>query len=236
MLSLQSEGCHNINLVTPTHFVPQIVQALVSAIPRGLNIPIVYNTSGYESTQIIRELEGVIDIYLPDLRYASDEAAKTLSKTGDYVKHARAAIKEMYRQAGDLKVSEDGIAQRGLIVRHLILPERLAGSRESLTWLAQEVSNSVTVSIMAQYYPAHRATRQENINRKITVAEYVEVVKLVNRLGLENGWFQEMESAETYVPDFERTEHPFENERKTRKLNPKSQENIQHTRNNNQTS
>lgn len=210
MLSLQQKGCHNINLVTPTHFVPQILKAMLSAIPQGLRIPIVYNSSGYESLSVIQALDGVIDIYLPDLRYASDEAALKLSKTTDYVEHSRAAIKEMYRQTGDLQTDAEGIARRGLIVRHLILPERLAGSEESLNWLAGEVSSSVTVSIMAQYYPAHRADEEMPLRRKITRTEYDEVVELINRLGLENGWLQEMESAETYLPDFEKNGHPFE--------------------------
>lgn len=214
MLSLQSEGCHNINLVTPTHFVPQIMQALLVAVPRGLYIPIVYNTSGYECLDVIEMLDNVIDIYLPDLRYASDTSAKALSKAPDYANYARTAIREMYRQVGDLQISEDGIAQRGLIVRHLILPVRLAGIHESLKWLAGEVSPSVTVSIMSQYYPANHAVNDKEINRKITPAEYDEVVELVNSLGLENGWLQEMESAGTYLPDFKQAGHPFEDKKR----------------------
>ncbi|MFH1381749.1 MAG: radical SAM protein [Chloroflexota bacterium] len=211
MLYLQNElGCHNINFVSPSHFVPQIVKAVLEAVPMGLRLPLVYNTGGYDAIETIRALDGIIDIYLPDLRYASNQWARKLSQAPDYVEHARAAIKEMYRQVGDLKVDDEGIAQRGLIVRHLILPERMAGSEESLAWLADEVSPQVTVSIMSQYYPAHRASRVPVLTRKISRSEYQEVVALVERLGLENGWLQEMAAAANYLPDFERNGHPFE--------------------------
>ena len=210
MLYLQDSGCHNINLVTPTHFVPQILRALLEAVPKGLNLPLVYNTSGYDSIDVIKMLEGIVDIYLPDLRYASGQAANEFSGTPDYPGRVRECIKEMYRQVGDLVVDETGMAQRGVIVRHLILPNRLAGSKELLTWLANEVSQSVTVSIMAQYYPAHQALSIPTLARKITLPEYREVVSLVNQLGLENGWLQEMEAAENYLPDFERGGHPFD--------------------------
>ena len=210
MLELQGKGCHNINLVTPTHFIPQILNALLWAIPRGLRIPLVYNTSGYEAVDVVQMLDGIIDIYLPDLRYASSETAKELSKTADYPIHAKKAIKEMYRQVGDLQLNKDGVAQKGLIVRHLILPERLADSKELLTWVAKELSPTVTVSIMSQYYPAHLSSSFASLKRRITAAEYQEVVEVVNDLGVENGWLQELEAAETYLPDFGRIEHPFE--------------------------
>ena len=210
MLELQGQGCHNINFVTPTHFVPQIVKAVLLAVPGGLKVPLVYNTSGYESVDVVKLLDGIVDIYLPDLRYTSDTIAQEFSQTPQYVMNARAAIKEMYRQVGDLQLDRDGIAERGLIVRHLILPERQAGSRESLKWLAGEVSPSVAVSIMSQYYPANRAAEIPGLCRKITADEYSEVVDLVNDLGMENGWLQEMEAAETYRPDFFKGEHPFE--------------------------
>ncbi len=210
MLYLQELGCHNINLVTPTHFVPQILRALLEAVPKGLSLPLVYNTSGYDSIDVIKVLEGIVDIYLPDLRYASGQTANEYSHTPDYLVNARQSIREMYRQVGNLVVDEAGVAQRGVIVRHLILPNRLAGSKESLTWLANEVSPAVTVSIMAQYYPAHQAMSIPALARKITLSEYREVVSLVNQLGLENGWLQEMEAAENYLPDFERGGHPFD--------------------------
>ena len=210
MLYLQEElGCHNINFVSPSHFVPQLVRAVVEAVRMGLKLPLVYNSSGYDSVATLKELDGVISIYLPDLRYASDEVARKLSHAPDYVARAREAIKEMYRQVGDLVVDESGVARKGLIVRHLILPNGLAGSRESLTWLVREVSRSVAVSIMSQYMPMHRARQIPGLSRKITVAEREEVLRLVDELGIDNGWLQEMGAAEEYLPDFEREGHPF---------------------------
>jgi len=209
MLYLQNLGCHNINLVTPTHFVPQILEAILEAVSLGLKIPLVYNTGGYDSLEILRELDGIIDIYLPDLRYASNEIAEKYSHAPDYVEVNRAAIKEMYRQVGDMRIDSEEIAYQGVIVRHLILPEKLAGSRESLTWLAEEVSPTITVSIMSQYYPAHRAHEFHELSRIINYQEYLGVKQLVERLGLENGWLQEMDAPENYLPDFRR-KHPFE--------------------------
>jgi putative pyruvate formate lyase activating enzyme len=211
MLYLQNElDCHNINFVSPSHFVPQIVRAVLEVVPLGLRLPLVYNTSGYDSVKTLKLLDSIIDIYLPDLRYASAKWARRFSRAPDYVARNRAAIKEMYRQVGNLVLGKDGAAVRGVIVRHLILPHGLAGSRESLTWLADEVSPTITVSIMSQYYPAHRARQIPLLSRTITLAEYSEVVELVNRLGLENGWIQEMGAEETYQPDFTRNGHPFE--------------------------
>ena len=211
MLYLQDElGCCNINFVSPSHFVPQLVQAVLEAVPMGLRLPLVYNTSGYDSIESLRELDGIISIYLPDLRYASDKWARKFSQVPDYVAHARAAIQEMYRQVGDLVLDEAGLAQGGLIVRHLILPHGLAGSKESLTWLVSEVSPVVTVSIMSQYFSAHRASRIPALSRTISPSEYSEVIDLVDRLGLENGWLQEMGASEDYLPDFTREGHPFD--------------------------
>jgi len=210
MLYLQDElGCHNINFVSPSHFVPQLVRAVLEAVPMGLRAPLVYNTSGYDSVASLKELDGVISVYLPDLRYASDDWAEKLSQAPDYVARARQAIKEMHRQVGDLIVDESGLAQRGLIVRHLILPNGLAGSEKSLTWLARELSPTVTVSIMAQYSPQHRAQRIPLLSRPISKSEYEKVVRLLSDLGLENGWTQEMGASENYLPDFEREGHPF---------------------------
>ncbi len=210
MLYLQDElGCHNINFVSPSHFVPQLVRAVLEAIPLGLRVPLVYNTSGYDSIASLKELDGIISIYLPDLRYASDEWAKKFSHTPDYVAQARQAIREMYRQVGNLMVDEFGIAQRGLIVRHLILPNGLAGSEESLTWLARELSPTVTVSIMSQYLPMHWARRIPLLSRKISIAEYKTVLQFLDDLGIENGWVQEMGAPENYLPDFEREGYPF---------------------------
>ena len=210
MLYLQDElGCHNINFVSPSHFVPQLVRAVLEAVPLGLRLPLVYNTSSYDAIRSLKGLDGIISVYLADLRYASSKWAGKFSGAPDYVTQARRAIKEMYRQVGGLILDEFGLAQKGLIVRHLILPHRLAGSRESLAWLVNEVSPAVTVSIMSQYFPAHRASQIPLLARTISAAEYSEVVKVVAELGLENGWVQEMGAEENYLPDFERRADPF---------------------------
>jgi len=209
MLYLQELGCHNINLVSPSHFVPQLVRAVLEAVPLGLRLPLVYNTSSYDAFESLKELDGLISIYLADLRYADNKWARKFSQAADYVTQARRAILEMYRQVGELVLDESGVAQQGLIVRHLVLPNRLAGSRESLTWLANEVSPKVTVSIMSQYFPAHRAVRIPQLARTISAAEYAEVVKLVAELGLENGWVQSMGAEKNYLPDFKAESDPF---------------------------
>jgi putative pyruvate formate lyase activating enzyme len=217
MLYLQNElRCHNINLVTPSHFVPQIVSAMLAAVSKGLHLPLVYNTSSYDSVRTLQELDGIISIYLADLRYASNEYGRKYSRVRGYVENSRAAIKEMQRQVGDLVTDADGLAQKGLIIRHLILPNGIAGSRESLTWLVNEVSPRVAVSIMSQYYPANRAYRYKELNRKLLPEEYREVVSLVEELDIENGWLQGMESSESYRPDF-LEEEPFVKKRRRRR-------------------
>jgi putative pyruvate formate lyase activating enzyme len=202
-------GCHNINFVSPSHFVPQMARVVLTAIPLGLHIPLVYNTGGYDSVDTLKLLDGIIDIYLPDIRYASDETAKKYSGVNGYVEANRAAIKEMYRQVGNLTCDEYDIAQKGLIIRHLILPNKLAGSRESLTWLTHELSPDIFVSVMSQYYPAHRAARFTELARRITPAEYDEVMQALEELGMENGWIQDMEAPDNYRPDFDKEGHPF---------------------------
>jgi putative pyruvate formate lyase activating enzyme len=210
MLYLQDElGCHNINLVTPSHFVPQLVRAVLEAVPLGLKLPLVYNTSSYDSVATLRELDGIISIYLADLRYASNKWGRRFSKAPDYVARARDAISEMHRQVGNLVVDEENIAQKGLIVRHLILPNGIAGSRDSLGWLVREVSPRVAVSLMSQYFPAHRAPRIPLLSRTITTEEYDEVGKLVEELGIENGWMQAMDASKSYRPDFSGEGAPF---------------------------
>ncbi|MCL2149384.1 MAG: radical SAM protein [Dehalococcoidia bacterium] len=209
MLSLQAQGCHNINLVSPTHFVPQIVQALALAAPQGLNIPLVYNTNAYDSLTTLRELSGIIDIYLPDLKYATDENAEKYSQAPNYPQTARAAIREMFRQVGILETDTDDIAERGVIVRHLILPHNAAGTEESLQWLAHEVSPDITVSLMSQYYPIHRATQYPELARPITAAEHAVAERSLAKAGIENGWVQDPASPENYLPDFTRPGHPF---------------------------
>ena len=210
MLHLQNDSrCHNINLVSPSHYVPQIIEALCHAIPGGLHIPLIYNTNGYDAWDTLKMLDGVIDIYLPDLKYATNRYADEFSNCSNYVEVSRQALKEMYRQTGNLITDESGIAQRGLIVRNLILPNGVAGSADSLRWLANNISREVTVSIMAQYYPCFLASQEPMISRKITPAEYSEIVKILQELNLENGWLQEMDAAEYYLPDFKRKSHPF---------------------------
>ncbi len=211
MLHLQDRfGCHNINLVSPSHFVPQIIEALLEAVPMGLNIPLLYNTNGYDSLETLEELDGVIDIYLPDLKYSDNRIAKALSQATEYVKHSRDAIGEMWRQAGELRTDKAGIAISGVIVRHLILPGGLAGSRDSLTWLAREVSPRITISAMSQYHPQHKAYNHPKLSKTITDAEYDEVLEIMNILGFEYGWFQGKGADKVYLPDFEREGHPFE--------------------------
>jgi len=212
MLHLQEIGCHNINLVSPTHFVPQLVRALLEAVPAGLRIPLVYNTNAYDHPETLHALDGIISIYLPDIKYASNRWGREFSDVPEYVPRARAAIKEMYRQVGNLMLDGDGIARRGLIVRHLILPGGLAGSKSSLGWLAHKVSPQVTVSILAQYHPAHKAEKIPALSRRITRREYYEVVRLVEELGLASGWFQGKNAPENYLPDFGNREDPFAEE------------------------
>jgi putative pyruvate formate lyase activating enzyme len=178
----------------------------------GLRLPLVYNTSSYDSLATLRELDGIISIYLADLRYASNKWGKRFSKAPDYVEVSRAAIKEMYRQVGNLMVDEENIALKGLIIRHLILPNGIAGSRESLGWLVREVSPRVAVGLMSQYFPAHLARRIPLLSRTITLEEYDEVVALAGELGMENGWRQGMDAPRHYLPDFSGEGAPFSEE------------------------
>ncbi len=211
MLHVQNDlGCHNLNLVSPTHYMPQIMRALLEAVPRGFRLPIVYNTNAYDEVSTLQELEGVVDIYLPDLKYASNSIAMKLSDVAHYVPSARAAIKEMYRQVGQLEVDDDGIAVKGLIIRHLILPSDLSGSEDSMKWIAAELSPLVTVSVMSQYYPRHKALEIPLLARSINSAEHRKVINILDVLGMENGWLQGDGAQEYYLPDFTADRHPFE--------------------------
>jgi putative pyruvate formate lyase activating enzyme len=211
MLELQARGCHSIGFVSPTHFVPQIVRSLLHAVDLDLNLPLIYNTNAYDSVDVLRLLDGIIDIYLPDLKYSSDEAGWLYSKVPRYVDVSRAALKEMHRQVGsNLIMDEDGLVRRGLIIRHLILPNDLAGSEETLTWIRDNLGNEVTLSIMAQYYPTHKAIHFDLLNRKIYAGEYERVLHLLEQLGMENGWAQDWEQAsEYYRPEFQDRSEPF---------------------------
>lgn len=191
MLALQKSGCHNINLVTPAHYAPQILEALFAAFLDGLNIPIVYNTSGYELVSTLRLMEGAVDIYLPDMRYGDAQSAKRFSDAPDYVTINRDAVKEMHRQVGDLVLDEEGIAKRGLIIRHLVLPNGLAASREIFKFISENLSNRTHISLMSQYHPVYRANKFTEINRRINKREYEEAFDMMLACGLANGWAQE---------------------------------------------
>ncbi|MEJ2193621.1 MAG: radical SAM protein [Ignavibacteriaceae bacterium] len=188
MLKLQHCGCHNINLVTPTHFTVQIVEALILAIERGLELPIVYNCGGYESVETLKLLEDIIDIYMPDIKYSVDENALKFSGIQNYWEVVTDTIKEMHRQVGDLKISRRGIAQRGLLIRHLVLPGDTAGSKKIIDFVAEEISTDSFLNIMDQYHPSFNAFRFNKLNRRITPSEHKEVVDYAISKGLSKGF------------------------------------------------
>ncbi|MFH1859671.1 MAG: radical SAM protein [bacterium] len=191
MLKLQKNGCHNINFVTPTHFTPQILKAVDLAIGDGLNIPLLWNTNGYDSVEMLLLLDGIISIYLPDAKYMDPQMAQKYSNAPlNYPEINLAAIREMWRQAGSLVVDEEGIAQKGMIVRHLVLPEGIANTKDVLRVLAQEISKNMYISLMSQYFPANKATSYPEINRKISRQEYDEALKCLDVEGLHEGWIQ----------------------------------------------
>ena len=191
MLHLQSKGSHNVNFVTPSHVVPQILEALLLAWEKGFDLPLVYNTSGYDAMGSLQLLEGIIDVYLPDMRYSDDRTAERLSSVEDYVEVNRKAIIEMFRQVGNLRVDEQGVAKKGLIVRHLILPNSQAGSDPTFRFIRKEISEDVRVSLMGQYFPSFRAGECVSIDRKITPEEYESALKSFFDSGLSRGWIQE---------------------------------------------
>ena len=202
MVALQARGCHNINFVTPTHFVPQILAAVDVAASRGLRLPLVYNTSGYETIETLRLLENVIDIWLPDAKYADDAIAQQISGLPKYVAHNRAALREIHRQVGEkLLLNRDGIAQRGMIIRHMVLPGSLAGTESVLRWIAAEISQRVHVSLMDQYFPAYRAVSHPLLGRKITPQEYEAALAAFEEADMENGWTQEHDRGARDCPD-----------------------------------
>jgi putative pyruvate formate lyase activating enzyme len=212
MLSLQDAGAHAIGLVSPGHVVPGIVCALTIAAERGLRLPLIYNSNAYDAVEVLRLLDGIIDIYLPDLKYADDDLGLQYSKVEDYPGHARNAITEMHRQVGSQLMTDDvGLVRRGLIIRHLVLPNDLAGSRSSLQWIAKTLGPEVTISVMSQYYPTHRAVTTPLLDRTIRETEYHRVLDLLDEFGMHNGWVQEPGAAETYRPEFEDRVDPFGN-------------------------
>lgn len=214
-LDLQDQGCHNINWVSPTHQVPQLVRALEIAAGRGLSLPVVYNSNGYDSVDVLRLLDGIVDIFLPDLKYADPEVAAEYSRVPDYPRIARAALSEMYRQLGhEWVMTVDGLLQRGLLIRILVLPNDLAGVRESLQWIAEELSPEVGISLMAQYFPSHlaiRANRYPLLQRTISAGEWARALQaLQGSMKGRNLFIQNFREAPAYYkPDFSDLEEPF---------------------------
>lgn len=191
MLRLQHQGAHNINFVTPTHFLPQILAAIWLAVPGGLKIPIVWNSSGYEKVEALRLLENIVDVYLPDMKYSDDKVADKLSSAPLYAEINRAAVTEMFRQAGSLILDSKGTAVKGLIIRHLVLPGGLAGTNDTLCWINRNLGAESHISLMKQFFPAHIAADYPEINRKVTDSEYDEAVDFLEKNGLDNGWVQD---------------------------------------------
>ncbi len=204
MLEEQEKRVENINLVTPTSFAIQIVEAIKQAKLKGLNIPIVYNTNGYESVETLKLLEGYIDIYLPDLKYYYNKLGKEYSNIDNYFEVATSAIKEMYRQVGIPQLNENGIMKKGLMIRHLILPNNMENSKKVLKWIKENIDNNVYISVMAQYFPTYKAKNISSLNRKLTKNEYEEIENYLYDLDLENGYIQELgEHEEEYVPKWD---------------------------------
>lgn len=191
MLELQKQGCHNINFVTPTHVIAQILKALILAIPCGLNIPLVYNTSGYDSAGTLKMLDGIFDIYLPDARYGDSDTALKYSQAKDYPAINKTALKEMYRQAGTAKINDAGVIESGLIIRHLVLPNNLSSTDKIMRFIASELSPDTYISLMSQYFPCHKAKDYPELSRRLSREEYQEAVGLMHSYGLHNGWVQD---------------------------------------------
>jgi len=212
MLKLQQMGCHNIGLVSPTHFSATILKSILIAAQNGLNLPIIYNTNGYDSVEILKLYDGVIDIYLPDFKYGNDQYARKYSFVDDYFEKTKAAIKEMFRQVGDELVYDGNVVVRGLIIRHLVLPNGLAESEKVFQFIAEELSPNVHISLMSQYYPTNKAHKEILLSRTIRESEYERTLELMDKYGLHNGWIQEMDSYEHYRPKFwESRDNPFNN-------------------------
>ena len=204
MIKQQERNVQNINLVTPTSYALHIVEAIKIARKKGLKIPIVYNTNGYDSVETLKLLEGYVDIYLPDLKYYYDDLAKKYSKVDNYFEIATKTIQEMYRQVGAPVLDENGVMKKGLMIRHLILPNEVQNSKKVLKWIKENIDSNVYVSIMAQYFPTYKAKEMPEIARKITKEEYEKVENYLYELDLENGYIQELgEHEEEYVPTWE---------------------------------
>ncbi|MBK6913874.1 MAG: radical SAM protein [Ignavibacteriales bacterium] len=212
MIELQNKSCHNIGLVSPTHFAVPILKAIYLAVKQGLNLPIIYNTNGYDSVEVLKLYKDVVDIYLPDFKYGTDENGRRYSKAPDYFEKTKAAIAEMYNQVGSELVYKDGVIVRGLIIRHLVLPNGLSESEEVFKFISS-LDPKIHVSLMSQYFPVNRASKNILLNRCISQTEYYRAVELLNKYGLENGWMQEIESNDFYRPFFDEDRiDPFKNE------------------------
>lgn len=199
MLKLQAMGCHNINFVTPTHVLPQILNALLIAIPGGLNIPIVYNTGGYELPEIIARIEGVVDIYLPDMRYSDADMAKDYSNAPDYPEYNQASVKEMHRQVGIANINKEGIMETGVIIRHLVLPNNISGTDKIMRFIGLELSSDTYVSLMSQFLPYYKASEFKDLNRRLSFKEYGLAKQALEEFGIGNGWIQESFGAERFA-------------------------------------
>jgi len=214
MLELQERGCHNINFVSPTHFAPQMARAILIAAQKGLRLPIVYNTNAYDAVPVLELLDNVVDVYLPDLKYADDESGYVYSKVRGYKEYSRKALKEMYRQTGpDLVLDDAGLLKRGLVIRLLVLPNDVGSVQESIEWIRDELSPRVAISLMAQYYPTHQAATNNRfvlLSRRIRESEWMKATAALESLGMEEGWVQEFDGAPFYYrPNFNDAEHPF---------------------------
>ncbi|MDQ3193370.1 MAG: radical SAM protein [Bacteroidota bacterium] len=208
MLELQNKNANAIGFVSPTHFVPQIVTAIKIAAAEGLNLPLIYNTNSYDSVDVLKLLDGIFDIYLPDLKYSEDEYGYKYSKIKNYVHHSREAIKEMHRQVGSKLVIENNLLKRGLLIRHLILPNDIAGSHDTLKFIS-ELDKEINISVMSQYYPVHKALTVDLLSRNIRESEYEKVMNWMEEFNLESGFLQEFESENYYRPDFKDRAEPF---------------------------
>lgn len=212
MIELQNRNCHNIGLVSPTHFTASIFKSIYMAIGKGLRLPIIYNTNGYDSIEMLRLYDGVIDIYLPDFKWGENSVGRTYSKVSDYFDSVKPALTEMYKQVGSDLVYENGVVVRGLIIRHLVMPNSLAETENVFRFIAEELDRKVHISLMAQYYPTNKASKYPLISRHLSSTEYIRAIELLDKFGLENGWVQDLESKENYRPFFEETrEDPFRN-------------------------
>lgn len=202
MIELQNRKCHNIGLVSPTHFSATIIKSIYLATKNGLKLPIIYNTNGYDSVEMLKLYDGIVDIYLPDFKYGDNLYAKKYSNAENYFEHTKAAVKEMYNQVGDELVYDGNVVVRGLIIRHLVLPNGLAESEKVFKFISEELSPKIHISLMAQYYPTNKAYKEILLDRRLRQSEYEKAIDLLEKYGLVNGWIQELESYEYYRPHF----------------------------------